>query len=73
MRWGERGRGQWITVFTNRGHAFAVIAGLRLDTSSPASAPPRAGRVHGARARPALAPDAALRARLPRSAIPLGF
>jgi hypothetical protein len=34
MRWGERGRGEWITVFTNPGHAYAVIAGLRLDTSS---------------------------------------
>ncbi|MGH2949352.1 MAG: hypothetical protein ACRDPC_24370, partial [Solirubrobacteraceae bacterium] len=34
MRWGEKGRGQWITVFTNPGHAYAVIAGLRLDTSS---------------------------------------
>jgi hypothetical protein len=34
MRWGEKGRGQWITVYTNPGHAYAVIAGLRLDTSS---------------------------------------
>jgi hypothetical protein len=33
MRWGERGRGDWITVFTNPGHAYVVIAGLRLDTS----------------------------------------
>ncbi|MGH3114263.1 MAG: hypothetical protein ACRDOP_12460, partial [Gaiellaceae bacterium] len=33
MRWGERGRGDWITVFTSPGHAYAVIAGLRLDTS----------------------------------------
>src|SRR5215207_9741255 len=33
MRWGRRGRGAWITVFTNPGHAYAVIAGLRLDTS----------------------------------------
>ena len=34
MRWGERGRGQWITIYTNPGHAYAVIAGLRLDTSA---------------------------------------
>ena len=34
MRWGARGRGAWITVYTNPGHAFAVIAGLRLDTST---------------------------------------
>jgi hypothetical protein len=34
MRWGAKGRGEWITVFTNTGHAYAVIAGLRLDTST---------------------------------------
>ena len=34
MRWGAGGRGQWFTVYTNPGHAFAVIAGLRLDTSA---------------------------------------
>jgi hypothetical protein len=34
MRWGKRGKGDWITVFTNPGHAYVVIAGLRLDTSS---------------------------------------
>ena len=33
MRWGERGKGDWITVYANGGHAFAVIAGLRWDTS----------------------------------------
>jgi len=30
---GERGRGRWITVYSRNGHAFAVIAGLRLDTT----------------------------------------
>ncbi len=30
----EAGEGQWITVYGNKGHAFAVIAGLRLDTSA---------------------------------------
>jgi len=34
LKWGERGKGQWITVYTNPGHAYAVIAGLRLDTST---------------------------------------
>src|SRR4051794_3346112 len=24
MRWGAQGRGTWITIFTNPGHAFAV-------------------------------------------------
>jgi hypothetical protein len=33
MSWGEQGKGAWITVYTNPGHAYAVIAGLRLDTS----------------------------------------
>jgi hypothetical protein len=33
MRWGRRGKGAWITIFTNPGHAYAKIAGLRLDTS----------------------------------------
>ena len=34
MRWGAAGRGRWITTYSNSGHMFAVIAGLRLDTSS---------------------------------------
>ena len=33
MTWGRRGYGRWITVFANGGHAYAVIAGLRWDTS----------------------------------------
>ena len=41
MSWGERGRGQWITVYTNPGHAWMVIAGLRLDTSGPGESGPR--------------------------------
>ncbi len=32
-KWGEEGEGSWITVFTNPGHAYAVIAGWRWDTS----------------------------------------
>ncbi|HEX7291766.1 MAG TPA: peptidoglycan-binding protein [Conexibacter sp.] len=31
--YGVRGRGQWITVFGNAGHAYMVVAGLRFDTS----------------------------------------
>jgi hypothetical protein len=34
-KWGERGRGSWITVYYNAGHAYVVIAGLRFDTSMP--------------------------------------
>lgn len=36
MRWGRPGRGRWITVYAHGGHAFAVIAGLRWDTSGNA-------------------------------------
>jgi cell wall-associated NlpC family hydrolase len=32
-RWADPGRGRWITVYYNGGHAYATIAGLRLDTS----------------------------------------
>ncbi|MBK5230103.1 MAG: hypothetical protein JJE27_02915 [Thermoleophilia bacterium] len=41
MKWGEAGVGDWITVYTNRGHAYAYIAGLRLDTSGPGESGPR--------------------------------
>ncbi len=33
MRFGERGRGRWITIYSRPGHTFATIAGLRLDTT----------------------------------------
>lgn len=32
--WGDSGRGQWISVYANSGHAYTIIAGLRFDTSS---------------------------------------
>jgi hypothetical protein len=34
MRWGERGRGEWITIRSNPGHAYMIVAGLRFDTSA---------------------------------------
>ncbi len=34
MGWGSHGIGTWVTVFTNPGHAYMTIAGLRLDTSA---------------------------------------
>jgi hypothetical protein len=37
MRWGRSGRGRWITIYANSGHAYTVIAGLRFDTSSAGS------------------------------------
>jgi len=47
MAWGDRGQGRWITVYTNPGHAYIVIAGLRLDTSvgeRPSAEDRRSGR-----------------------------
>ena len=34
FRYGAAGQGEWITIYTNAGHAYVVIAGLRLDTSA---------------------------------------
>jgi cell wall-associated NlpC family hydrolase len=34
MTWGEHGRGTWITVRANPGHAYMIVAGLRFDTSA---------------------------------------
>jgi peptidoglycan hydrolase-like protein with peptidoglycan-binding domain len=31
--WGESGPGQWVTIYAHGGHMYAVIAGLRFDTS----------------------------------------
>jgi hypothetical protein len=41
MRWGLPGRGLWITIYTNPGHAYVIIAGLRFDTSGPGERGPR--------------------------------
>ena len=32
MGWGAPGKGKWVTIYANGGHAFMVVAGLRLDT-----------------------------------------
>jgi hypothetical protein len=64
MRWGLAGKGDWFTVYTNPGHAFAVIAGLRLDTS-PAGDP---SGLRGPRWRPVLRSTRGFKARHP-----LGF
>ena len=39
--WGVRGKGTWMSVYYNSGHAYAVIAGLRLDTSGSGGRGPR--------------------------------
>lgn len=37
MKWGAPGKGKWITIYTNPGHMFMVVAGLRYDTSGRAT------------------------------------
>jgi cell wall-associated NlpC family hydrolase len=34
--WGEAGEGEWVTLYTNSGHIYMVVAGLRFDTSGRA-------------------------------------
>jgi hypothetical protein len=72
MRWGERGKGQWITVYAHGGHAYMVIAGLRLDTSAYASRTARRSKTvarsafeRGPRWRPTARPSRGFRARHP--------
>jgi hypothetical protein len=54
-RWGDSGRGTWITVYGRSDHAFVVIAGLRFDTSGDGEdgprwrTEPRSGRGYTAR------------------------
>ena len=33
MSWGRPGRGRWITIYANPGHAFMIINGRRYDTT----------------------------------------
>jgi hypothetical protein len=57
----ERGAGRWITVYTNPGHAYVVIAGLRLDTSAAGDP----GGLHGPRWRANLRSSRGFKARHP--------
>ena len=36
MGWGAPGKGKWVTIYTNPGHVFLVVAGVRFDTSGNA-------------------------------------
>ena len=45
MHWAKGGTGKWVTVYANSGHAFMVVAGLRLDTGYRDDY----GRKHGAK------------------------
>ncbi len=63
--WGASGIGQWITVYTNPGHAFIEIAGIRLDTSAEGDALPSGAPGSGPRWRPLLADTSAFMQRHP--------
>jgi hypothetical protein len=41
MSFGARGKGEWITIYANGGHAYMEIAGLRFDTSGSGEDGPR--------------------------------
>ena len=34
MRWGRPGPGKWLTIYSNPGHVWLVVAGVRFDTSA---------------------------------------
>ena len=61
MKWGQKGPGTWFTIYTNPGHAFIIIAGLRLDTSAAGDP----GGLSGPRWRPALRSTKGFTARHP--------
>ncbi len=61
--WGQSGAGQWITVYTNPGHAFIEVAGIRLDTSAEQDPNPPPGT--GPRWRPVMTSTAGFMARHP--------
>ncbi len=50
--WGEKGLGQWVTVYANPAHAFLQVAGIRLDTSAEGDPHPAPGS--GPRWRPVM-------------------
>jgi hypothetical protein len=61
--WGQRGIGQWITVYTNPGHAFIEVAGIRMDTSREGDPNPPPGT--GPRWRPVMTSTSGYVARHP--------
>jgi hypothetical protein len=60
FRFGSYGPGRWITLWVRSGHVFAVVGGLRLDTT-----PYPSRGVEGPRWRPQMRDTAAFTARHP--------
>ena len=44
MSWGKPGKGKWVTIYTNPGHVYLVVAEVRFDTSARRE---RGSRWHG--------------------------
>lgn len=63
MGWGRGGLGRWFTVYTNPGHAFVQIAGIRFDTSAEGDPDPAPGS--GPHWRPLLQDTSGFEARHP--------
>ncbi len=61
--WGVAGLGTWITVYTNPGHAFIEVAGIRFDTSAEGDPHPPPGT--GPRWRPLMTSTQGFEARHP--------
>ena len=56
LNWGAAGRGHWITIWTNQGHVWMEIAGIRYDTG---------GLRSGTRWQPTMRPTAGFTPRHP--------
>ena len=41
MKWGESGRGDWVSIYASKDHVYMVVAGLRFDTSNTGGNGPR--------------------------------
>ena len=37
MSWAKPGKGKWVTIYSNPGHVYMVVAGVRFDTSGTRS------------------------------------
>jgi cell wall-associated NlpC family hydrolase len=46
MSWGRPGPGKWVTIVTNEGHAYMIVAGLRFDTVERARTGTRWGQAN---------------------------
>ena len=69
---GPGGEGRWITVYANGGHAYAVIAGYRWDTSGDTAAKPARAGTRNCATTPATSPATRPASSHERQRIPAG-